>query len=118
MPEFHSNGTGNIMSRFEMLVPLHVTQATLLGIQHGLALLVHHGKRMLVLGLLEDYPLDQPVKLEWIVGRADRGPGCILLHLVLEQLSALSKDKRVRLPSVGLKRGNSFCCGFDTRWSS
>jgi hypothetical protein len=27
-------------------------------------------------------------------------------HLVLEQLSALSKDKRVRLPSVGLKHGN------------
>jgi hypothetical protein len=67
---------------------------------------VHRGKRILVLGLFEAYPLDQLVKLEWVVGRADRFPGCILLHLVLEQLSALSKDKRVCLPSVGLKRGN------------
>ncbi len=67
---------------------------------------MHRGKRILVLGLFEDYLLDQPVKLEWVVGRADRGPGCILLHLVLEQLSALSKDKRVCLPLVGLKRGN------------
>ncbi len=67
---------------------------------------MHHDRRILVLGLFEDYPLDQPVKLKWVVGCTDRGPGCILLHLVLEQLSALSKDKRVRLPSVGLKRGN------------
>ncbi len=64
------------------------------------------GKRILVLGLFENYPLDQPVKLKWVVGCADRGPGRILLHLVLEQLSALSKDKRVRLPLVGLKHGN------------
>ena len=49
----------------------------------------------MVLGLFEDYLLDQPVKLKWVVGRADHGPGRILLHLVLEQLSALSKDKRV-----------------------
>ncbi len=35
MPEFHSNGTGNVMSRVETLAPLCVTQATLLGIQHG-----------------------------------------------------------------------------------
>ncbi len=35
MPKFHSNRTGNVMSRVEMLVPLRVTQATLLGIQHG-----------------------------------------------------------------------------------
>jgi hypothetical protein len=35
MPEFHSNGMGNVMLRVETLVPLHVTQATLLGIQHG-----------------------------------------------------------------------------------
>jgi len=67
---------------------------------------VHRGKRILVLGFFEDYPLDQPVKLEWVIGRTDHGPGCVLLHLVLEQLSALSKDKRVRLPSVGLKHGN------------
>ncbi len=67
---------------------------------------MHRGKRILVLGLFEDYPLDQPVKLKWVIGCADRGPGRILLHLVLEQLSALSKDKRVCLPLVGLKRGN------------
>ncbi len=106
MPEFHSDGTGNIMARVEMIVPLRVTQATLLGIQHGKALLVHCGERILILGLLEDHLLNQPVKLEWVVGPADRGPGSILLHLVLEQLSALSKDKRVRLPLVGLKCGN------------
>jgi hypothetical protein len=106
MLEFHSNGTGNLVGCVETLVPLHVTQATLLGIQHGKALLVHCGKRILVLGLLKDHPLDQPVKLKWVVGCADHGPGCVLLHLVLEQLSALSKDKRVRLPSVGLKHGN------------
>ncbi len=35
MPEFHSNGTGNVMSCVETLVPQRVTQATLLGIQHG-----------------------------------------------------------------------------------
>jgi hypothetical protein len=35
MPEFHSNGMGNVMSHVEMLVALRVTQATLLGIQHG-----------------------------------------------------------------------------------
>jgi hypothetical protein len=119
MPEFHSDGMGNVMSRVEMLVPLRVTQATLLGIQHGSALLVHHGKRILVLGLLEDYPLDQPVKLKWVVGHADRGPGCILLHLVLEQLSALSKDKGVSTLALGGSQAwKSFCCGFDTRWSS
>ncbi len=67
---------------------------------------MHCSERILVLGLFEDYPLDQPVKLQWVVGRADRGPGRILLHLVLEQLSALSKDKRVRLPLMGLKHGN------------
>jgi hypothetical protein len=67
---------------------------------------MHCGERILVLGLFEDYPLDQSVKLEWVVGCADRGQGRILLHLVLEQLSALSKDKRVCLPLVGLKRGN------------
>jgi hypothetical protein len=106
MPEFHYDGTGNVVARVEKLVPLGVTQATLLGIQHGKALLVHCGKRILVLDLLEDHLLDQPVKLEWVVGRADRGPGRILLHLVLEQLSALSKDKRVRLPLVGPKCGN------------
>jgi hypothetical protein len=106
MPEFHSDGMGNVVAHVKTLVPLQVTQATLLGINHGKALLVHRGKRILVLSLLEDHPLNQPVKLEWVVGRADRGPGCILLHVVLEQLSALSKDKRVRLPSVGLKRGN------------
>ncbi len=106
MPEFDSDGTGNVVAHVEMLVPLHVTQATLLGIQHGKALLVHCGKRILVLSLLEDHPLNQPVKLEWVRGRADRGPECVLLHLVLEQLSALSKDKRVHLPLVGLKRGN------------
>jgi hypothetical protein len=106
MPEFHSNGMGNVLAHVEMLVPLRVTQATLLGIQHGKTLLVHCGKRILVLGLLEDNPLDQPVKLKWVVGSADHGPGCVLLHLVLEQLSALSKDKRIRLPLVGLKHGN------------
>ena len=67
---------------------------------------MHPGKRILVLGLFEDYLLNQPVKLEWVIGRTDRGPGCILLHLVLEQLSALSKDKTVRLPLMGLKHGN------------
>jgi hypothetical protein len=106
MPEFHSDGMGNAVARVETLVPLHVTQATLLGIQHGKALLEHCGKMILVLGFLEDHPLDQPVKLEWVVGRADCGPGRVLLHLVLEQLSALSKDMRVRLPSVGLKQRN------------
>jgi hypothetical protein len=35
MPEFHSAGTGNVVLHVETLVPLHVTQATLLGIQHG-----------------------------------------------------------------------------------
>ncbi len=35
MPKFHFNGTGNVVSRVETLVPLRVTQATLLGIQHG-----------------------------------------------------------------------------------
>ncbi len=69
MPKFHSNGMGNVVARVEMLIPLRVTQATLLGIQHDKALLVHHGKRILVLGLLEDHLLDQPVKLEWIIGR-------------------------------------------------
>ena len=106
MPEFHSDLTGKVVLHVEMLVPLRVTQATLLGIQHGKVLLVHCGERILVISLLEDHPLDQPVKLEWVLGCADHGPGCILLHLVLEQLSALSKDKRVRLPMVGLKRGN------------
>ncbi len=32
MPEFHSDGMGNVMSRVEALVPLRVAQATLLGI--------------------------------------------------------------------------------------
>jgi hypothetical protein len=106
MPEFHYNGTDNVVACVETLVPLRVTQTTLLGIQHGKALLMHRGKRILVLGLLVDHPLDQPVKLKWVIGCVDCGPGRVLLHLVLEQLSALSKDRRVRLPSVGLKRGN------------
>jgi hypothetical protein len=106
MPEFYSDGTGNIVVCVEMLIPLHVAQATLLGIQHGNALLMHCGKGILVLDLLEDHPLDQPVKLEWVVGCTDCDPGHVLLHLVLEQLSALSKDKRVRLALVGLKHGN------------
>ncbi len=67
---------------------------------------MHCREKILVLGLLEDNPLNQSVKLKWVVGCTDRGPGRVLLHLVLEQLSALSKDKRVCLPLVGLKRGN------------
>ncbi len=106
MPKFHSNRMGNVVVHVETLIPLRVTQATLLGIQHNKALLVHCGKRILVLALLEDHPLDQPVKLEWVVGRTDSVLGRVLLHLVLEQLSALSKDKRVCLPLVSLKHGN------------
>ncbi len=34
MPKFHSDGMGNVVLHVETLVPLRVTQATLLGIQH------------------------------------------------------------------------------------
>ncbi len=67
MPKFHSNVMGNVMARVEMLIPLCVTQATVLGIQHGKALLLHCSEGILVLGLLEDRLLDQPVQLEWVV---------------------------------------------------
>jgi hypothetical protein len=46
MPKFHSDRTGNVMLHVETLVPLRITQATLLGIQHGKALLVHRGERI------------------------------------------------------------------------
>jgi hypothetical protein len=35
MPKFHSDGTGNVVSRVETLIPLLFNQANLLGIQHG-----------------------------------------------------------------------------------
>jgi hypothetical protein len=55
MPEIHSDGTGDVLVHVGTLVPLRVIQATLLGIQHGKALLVNCGKRILILSLLEDH---------------------------------------------------------------
>ena len=106
MPEFHSDGTGNIVSRIETLVPLCFGQSPLLGIQYGKVLLVHRGKRVLVLSLLEDHPLYHLVQLKWVLGHAHCCPGRILLHFVLEQLRALPKNEAVRLPLMGFQHSH------------
>ena len=88
----HANHFSDVYFCIKPLVPLRVGQRILLECVEAKFLVVHGCKRILVPRLPHGSLLNKPIQGQWIVGSANHVPFYVLLHFILHQLCALSKN--------------------------
>ena len=88
----HANRFSDVYFFIELLVSLSIGQRILYECVEANFLVVHRCKRIVVLCLPQDSHFNQTIQGKWIVGRDNQVPFYVLLHLILQQLCALSKN--------------------------
>ena len=88
----HANCFSDIYFCIELLVPLGVGQRILSECVEAKFLVVHRCKIILVLRLPQYSIFNKPIQVQRVVGSANHVTFCVLLHFILQQLCALSKN--------------------------